>query len=291
MESLWRAGDDGQRAAALAYALYHRLSSAHIQDQLARGRGEDVLFLQIADVLADVRERKHQFRLCTLYATLGTPTQRQVRYLAEALGNAAPDVRLAAARAINRHDLWDRVVGFVEIWLSDCDPIFRDIGLRAGRHLGDRLAGLIPRLIELSKGGELSLQRSMAMRTIAFVPTPTEDLVEIVRRQLLVAGTDSERAICVWTLGIFGEIASPAIPTIFGFVTDRELRLQVVVSLKRIHPPDHPQQQLLNRLEAGVLAEDVSDQLVEFIEAQKLLRDATIDFQIRELEELKEMAR
>lgn len=287
MEGLWRTGEDGRRAAALAYALFHRLSDTHIRDQLARGTKDDVLFMQITELLGGVPNRTVWFGLSQFYGTFDEPAPRQIRFLTEALGGADPAVRFAAERTVARRHWWYQgVVQTVRGSLEDPDPETRARGLRGARHLGDRMRPLVPRMTELATGSEAAGERRMALRTLAFVPAPSSDLMRAVQLRLLTDVTDGERAECIRTLGAWGEAARPAIPTLFEFINDRPLRHDVVAALRLIHAPDDPQQQVLERIEAGFRAQELSERLTELVDEQNSIRDATYEFQVLELEAL-----
>jgi hypothetical protein len=292
MEGLWRAGEDGRRAAALAYAIFHRLSGAHIRDQLARGSGDDVLFMQIAEVFAGVPNRTVWFGLSRYYGTFDKPAPRHVRFLTEALGEADPVIRFAAERTLARRHWWYQgVVQIVRDWLEDPDPETRAGGLRAARHLGDRVRPFVPRLTELATGSESEVERCLALRCLSYEPAPFANLVRSVQARMLSDVSDAERAECIRTLGAWGEAAAPAIPALFEFINDRSIRHDVVDALRLIHSADDPQQALLDRIEAGFQLQELSESLGEIVHEQKLLRDATREIQIRKLEALGEEAR
>lgn len=287
MDGLWRAGEDGQHAGALAYALFHRLSVTHIRDQLARGSAEDFLFMQIVEVLADVPDRTVWLGLSQYYGTFDNPAPRQIRFLTAALGEADPAIRLASERIITRqHWSYQGVVQTVRGWLEDPDPETRARGLRAARHLGDHMRPFVPRLTELATGSESTVERRSALRSLAYERAPFTNLVRTVQARLLTDIDDGERAECIRTLGAWGEAAAPAIPALFEFVNDRSLRHDAVGALQRIHPPDHPMQTVLERMDEGFLIQETAESLQQIIDEQKSIREATLELQIHELEAL-----
>lgn len=292
MDRLWQAGEKGRYAAAIAFAMYHRMSDAQILEQTTRCPSGDEMASRILDACwvenatSDMGhlDRRLKFAICTSLEGAAVISPRQLRFLSHCVSGPDPDVRHAAERTIDRHALCEVVIdqGLRPQLMSD-DPAQLRRGLRGMRHVGRRVDAFVPRLLDLLNEPERAEFRLHVVAALGAVTNPSEDVVVAIERQLTSDAAVPLRRECLATLAAYRDHAARSKPLLIDLLADHSVRHEALSALRSIYPADAPQQEKLRRLRVAFLVEDLRADLSFLVDRQRELQWATRQRQLREL--------
>ena len=289
MDSLWDAGPDGERAAALAYAIYHRLSPAHIVELWTPCEGlhaeiVGAVFEPQLDASFESMDRRHRFSVCVALGEVTQLHEDQMAFLCRSVCDRDPAVRLAAERAIVHHDL-ESLLNEVVItpYLTSDDPVWNAAALRGLPHSPGLVKEYAPQLMQIITRRHSTPLRAAAILALARHPDPTSEMVAAIDGLLSDEDSTEVHSECIYALGRFGPRARNSTGLLVEQLNQPGLRHRALDALDRLFPDNRSIHAATDRLRTGFDLADAAGSLESVMETQRQLLEATLDERIRQL--------